>query len=181
LNATVPKPEPTPPPEIWDNPQEYVRQQVMPETDRIQRAMMYNAKLIAEARFGDAKVQEAQSAFDNLFDSGTLPPHEYQQVINSPNPFAEAVKWHERHKVLSDVGTDPSAYRAKMRAELMADPEVRKEIMAALQSEARANPSARPVINLPSLSKTGSAALPSSDDEDMSDEALFKAATRRKR
>lgn len=180
LNATVPKQEPPSPPEIWDNPTEFVRQQVMPETDRIQRTLMYNARLTAEVRFGEDKVKAAQEAFDSLFDAQQLPQHEYMQVINSPNPFAEAVKWHERHRAISEVGTDLSAYKAKLRAELASDPEFRKEIMAGLQSEARSNPSARPVINLPSLSKTGAAALSSTDD-DVSDDDLWKSTTRRKR
>ena len=182
LNAAAPKVEPPPPPEIWDNPTEFVRQQFMPVNEQMRAAMNFNSKLIAEARFGEDKVKAAQDAFDSLLERGELAEDEYKKVINSPNPFAAAVDWHKRHRVATEVGNDPDAYREKILVDAMNNPEFRARFMATLTAEAKTAPaSARPVINLPSLSKTGSAALPSSDDEDMSDEALFKAATRRKR
>lgn len=181
INRNAPQPPAPPAPDIFESPDAFVRQQFEPEADRLYRIQMYNAKLIAEARFGDDKVSKAQAAFDEMAAQQKLHPAEFQQVMASPNPFAEAVKWYERHQIVSEVGTDPKAYREKLRSELLTDPEFRKQAMAAWQAEARSNPTRSPVINLPSLAKVGSAALPSGDQSGMSDEDLWASVTSRKR
>jgi hypothetical protein len=166
LNRAAPKPEPAPQPEIWDDPNQYVRQLVQPEFEKQYRAQMYNARLIAEARFGEDKVNAAQEAFDSLLRSNQLHPSIVEQVMTSPNPFAEAIKWYANHQIVSEVGGDPEQYRKKLRAQLMEDPEFRAEAMAAWQAQANANvrSTGRTPINLPSISRVGAAALPNAVD-----------------
>jgi hypothetical protein len=182
MKANQPAPPPVQQPEIWDNPREFVQAEMSPALERQQQAMMYNARLIAEARFGEQSVKEAQEAFDALVASGSMHPADYQKVMQSPNPFAEGVKWHQAHKIVSEVGTDPTAYKAKLRSELLNDPEFRKEMMAQLQQQAGASPMARqaPSISLPSLSRVGATALPSKAAE-MDDASLWNDITAPKR
>lgn len=181
INRNAPPPPPPPPgPDPFENPAEFARAQFEPEADRLYRIQMYNSRMIAEARYGEDKVSQAQQAFDALLAEQKLHPAEVHQVMNSPNPFAEAVKWHERHQVVSEVGNDPKAYRENLRKALLTDPEFRKEAMAAWQAEARQTQRS-PVISLPSISNIGSAALPSGDEGGMSDRDEFEALTSRKR
>lgn len=176
---------PQPAPDIFENPEAFVQTQFQPAMDMQRQALMYNAKLIAEARFTEETVAAAQEAFDSLVKQGSIHPAEAQQVLSSPNPFAEAVKWHQRHKVVSEVGTDPTAYREKLLEQALNDPEFRKRADALWRSQAGAPaavPQARaPVINLPSLSKVGSAALTSPADEMPDDASLFNATVSRRR
>jgi hypothetical protein len=92
----------------------------------------------------------------------------------------EAVNWHSSRQIISEVGSDPAAYRQKLREQLLQDPEFRKEAMGAWQQQAN-TARAAPNIRLPSLSKVGSAALPSNDEQDLTDAALWKNAMAAKR
>ena len=162
MQMQQPQQPPAPAPDIFDNPAAYVQAQVNPAIEAQNRAMIYNARLTAEARFGEDKVTAAQAAFDDLLSRRQMDPVEYQKVMNSPNPFAEAVRWHQRHQTISEVGTDPAAYRERVLSEAMQDPAFRQKAMEAWRSEA-GNPGAsqqKPqVFNLPSLSKVGSTGL----------------------
>lgn len=176
---------PVQPPDIFENPDAFVQARVQSSEARQYQVMMYNAKLVAEARFTEQAVTEAQEAFDALVTQGRIHPAEAQQVMSSPNPFAEAVKWHQRHKVVSEVGTDPNAYREKLLEQALNDPDFRKRADALWRSQAgvpAASPQTRAqVINLPSLSRVGSAALTSLNDEMPDDNALFHSTVSRKR
>ena len=181
LNRAAPPPPQPQQPEIWDDPAQYVRAQVNPEIQRFQAVAMTQAREIAELRFGEDKVKAAQAAFDEMVASNRLHPAEYAEVMQSANPFAQAVKWHERHQIVSEIGTDPQGYKAKLRQELISDPEFRKEFMAALQGEAQQPTAKRVFTPIPSLSKVGAAALPSSNDDAPDDDSLWNTAVRRKR
>lgn len=182
MQANQPKPEPTPAPEIWDDPSAFVRQQIDPFLQQQHATIMYNAKMAAESRFGEATVKAAEAEFNRLVSEGQMHPAERDRINSSPNPFAEAVKWHKRQTVVSEVGDDLTAYQAKLKAQLLDDPEFRKEMMAKLQQQAGGQPQARsaPSIALPSLSKVGATSLPSGDGAS-SDADLWNSATRPRR
>lgn len=161
-----------PPPDIFENPAAFVQQAIQPQ----QQMLLYNARLVAEARFGEKETNEAIEAFDSLMAQRAIHPAEIQRVMSSPNPFAEAVKWHKQHKIVSEIGTDPNAYRERLLADALNDPAFRQKAMESWRGQAAQQPNngqARaPVVNLPSLSKVGAAALPQagppSDDDDWS-------------
>ncbi len=44
-----------------------------------------------------------------------------QQLLSSDDPVGVAVNWYQRKRVLSEVGTDPAAYREKLKAEIRAE------------------------------------------------------------
>lgn len=183
MRAGQPKPEPTQEPQIWDDPRAFVHAEINPILQQQHQAIMYNARMAAEARFGEDSVKAAEAEFNRLVAEGQMHPAERDRINDSPNPFAEAVKWHKRQSVVSEVGDDLTAYNAKLKAQLLDDPEFRKEMMAKLQQQAGSPPQGRgasPPISLPSLSKVGATALPSNDGNE-SDDDLWKTVTASKR
>jgi hypothetical protein len=183
MRASAPKPEVKPAPEIWDDPTAFVRQQITPQLEQQRSMLMYNARLVAETRFTEPVVKEAIDEFDQLRDAGKLHPADYSKVMDSPNPFAEAVKWHNARKIANEIGDDPVAFKTRYRQQLMSDPEFRKEFMASMGQAARSAPmsASPPPVSLPSLSKVGSSALPSGNDADANDDALWANAIGSKR
>ena len=64
------------------------------------------------------KVVEAERAFIGALQSGRLDPSDYRRVLNSPNRYAEAVRWHQRQVANAEIGDDPTAFKARVEAEL---------------------------------------------------------------
>lgn len=79
----------------------------------------------------------------------------FQSVVNAVNPGRELMRWHRRQEAMSAVGDDLDGFKKKHRSELMADPEFRKEFMAALEAEARGGDAGRSenVTTLPSVNR----------------------------
>lgn len=124
--APRPTPQPPPPaPDFFESPDAFVDQRLKAQLEQsvnpVRDALMFNARLTAEAIHTRDTVLTAQTAFDGAMKSGQLDPRDYQRVMQSPNPFHEAVQWHQRNSVISEIGTDPQAYREKLRAELLAE------------------------------------------------------------
>jgi hypothetical protein len=140
IEAVKPKQEPTTPPDPFENPAAHTMHTVAPHLERFENVLMANAKLIAGAKFGDDKVDEAEKAFIQAYSSQTLDPADYQKVVNSPNRYAEAVKWHKRQLAAAEIGDDPAAYREKLKSELMAE----------LQQKTETEQPAAAALNLPS-------------------------------
>jgi hypothetical protein len=108
------------PPDIFEKPDDFVRHTVGPQFDQLNQTLLANARLVAEFKFGDDKVNEAENAFITAVQSQTLDPSDYQKVVNSPNRYAEAVKWHQRQQAQAEIGEDPAAYKARVEAEIKA-------------------------------------------------------------
>jgi len=170
-------------PDLFEDPNAFVRQEMDQGLQRDRQAAVYNAKLIAEARFTEEKVSAAQAAFDAAVLSGQIHPAEHARVLNSPNPFAEAVKWHQEHTVRTTVGGDLDAYEKKLRAKLLADPEFRKEADAMWRQQAQGSPGViKPAFSsTPSLGRVGASALEAAAGDDEDDATAFKNITARKR
>lgn len=184
MQMQQPQQQAAPPPDIFENPAAYVQAQVNPALEMQRQAMIYNARLTAEARFGEDKVTAAQTAFDDLLSKRQIDPTEYQKVMNSPNPFAEAVRWHQRHQTISEVGTDPAAYRERVLAEAMKDPAFRQKAMDAWRSEAGntgAPQQKAQVFNIPSLSKVGSTGVNPGQSGQPSDSEILSSVLSMKR
>lgn len=115
-----PKQESAPPADIFDKPDDFVRQTVGPQFDHINQTVLANARLIAEFKFGDDKVAEAESAFINALQGQKLDPADYHKVVNSPNRYAAAMQWYTRQQAQAEIGEDPAAYKARVEAEIKA-------------------------------------------------------------
>jgi len=79
---------------------------------------------------------------------------------------------------LREIGPDPSAYRQKLRSELMQDAEFRKEFMASMRAEATTKPSS--VTSLPNLARAPGSASGPRDDWPTTDAEIFADVTRRR-
>lgn len=97
----------------------------------------------------------------------------------SRDPGETLIQWHREQKTRAEVGTDLTAYKAKLREEALKDPEFRKAAMEAWQAEAQPLVNGRPRVELPpSLSgaSRANASLRSSND-DVDDRELFTQTT----
>lgn len=145
--------------------------------DRVEMSLM-----MAEQAFGDEFAEAA--AF--LDQHGT--PQLAQQIRQQRNPGAAIVQYYRNQKTLSEVGTDPAAYRDKLRAEIeaeiAADPARAEAIVSQVRAQATTRkPDGSPAIKTaPSLSKGSRAADARPHTEDpiagLSDEAIFAQVTR---
>ena len=127
----------TPKPDFFADPEA-----ALAAAQRAAQAAAINTKLetsrfLAEEKFGAEKVQAAYEFFDRN-------PHLSGQLLTSPSPFHAAVKEYEKHQAVTEIGEDPSAYRARVEAE------VRERILA--EYNVQPKPTAPP----PSLSSASS-------------------------
>lgn len=122
VEAIAPRQASPPVPDFFDNPQIATRHEVVqtvsPEFDRINQTLHSFARDQAVGRFEEAKVNEAEQAFLGALRAGQLDPADYRRVVGSPNRYAEAVRWHQRQSARAEIGDDPSAYKARLEAEL---------------------------------------------------------------
>lgn len=153
MSAVAPKqaqPEPAAPPDIWDDPNAFIRSQAMEMVNPLQQRMMAMAREVAEVRFQPDTVKAAEEAFNRATQTGQIDPVEYNRIQSSPNPFAAAVQWHQKTAVMSEIGADPAAYKAKLAEE------IRAQVMAEIQqgSTQQAAPE-RPAPVMPGNFATG--------------------------
>lgn len=115
------------PPDQFEDFPGATRHVVQPEFQRIEQQLLAIAKDTAITRFTEEKVNEAEQAFISAMQSQKLDPADFQKVVHSPNRYAAAVQWHQRHLAQAEIGDDPAAFKAKVEAEL------REKIKAELQ------------------------------------------------
>jgi hypothetical protein len=122
-------------PDILENPEGY-RQHVETMFDqRLNQQRLSMSRFMAEREFGKAEVDAAFEFFNkNPRDSWTL--------IQEPSPFHAAVEAYRRSKAVEEFGTDPTAYREKLRAEMEA--ELREQLRAEIASEVPDRPKTPP-------------------------------------
>lgn len=106
---------------LFQSPDEYISRAAAAQIQPLQAKMHAMARQYAEMQFKPETVEEAVQAFDAAVKSRALPPEVYQRVMESVNPFAESVKWHEQRKLEAEIGGDPAAYRDKLRAQILAE------------------------------------------------------------
>lgn len=177
LKAMEPKPEPQKFPDIFAEPeslQTYLQQMIEGERSKMQqefKAAVANMSLQrAHDKYGDQFMEAYQEIISRPIDDPVR-----QQVINSPDPGNTLVNLYQREKTIQEVGTDPAAYREKLKAELLADQAFLAEALQAAKGVASAQPTQK--INLPpSLNKATAAR--NSDDGDMSGGSLYSYSVR---
>jgi len=137
--------------------------------------MAHANKAMAVAAHDAALVERAQAEFDRAFP--VMHPAEQQRVMSAPNPFLAAVHWLRQRDVLAEVGNDPRAYREKILAEALADPQFLGRASEAARSfaagQGRPRPSASMKPALPSLNRSASGASSAALIHDPSDQELY--------
>lgn len=119
-----------PPPDIHEDPEA----RLSFERQSFQRAMI-NTKLeqsrfFAEKDFGKDVVDSAMQYYDEN-------PQLSHQFLNSPSPLHAAVEFYKRQKVADEVGLDPAAYRERLRAELLAEMQAQQPAQPTATSKPR--------------------------------------------
>jgi hypothetical protein len=122
-----PQQQPQAPPDWFEDPNAAALHAVSPHMKQFESMLMANARLTAETRFTEEKVNAAEQAFMQAVQTQALDQADYQRVVNAPNRFAAAVQWHQRQEAQKEIGTDPAAYKAKVEAE------IREKVLAELQ------------------------------------------------
>lgn len=170
------KPESETVPDIFENPTgfaDFIKNGFKSEISDLNRALanqrVETSMAIAHALHKDA-FEAGLAALQKLNPQNPDDQVTVRRIYASPNPGQALIEWHNRNEALREVGSDPSAYKAKVREEaiasLKADPDFRKQLLADLRAEATAGNNGRPntITNLPpSLSRNGGGRAASSE------------------
>lgn len=175
----APKPEAPPPLDpvtgIYEDPQRYVGDMLSPVQRELAETREYYSRQLAVMQHGQEKVSEAYGALKQAIASGAVDGATVQRELNaSRDPFGDIIAWHNRTRILSEVGSDPAGYEKKVLEKALNDPEARARIAAALGVQLPASspapgpgvpnagqpaPATGNVVRIPaSLSRTTSAA-----------------------
>ena len=122
-----------------------------------------------------------QAEFDEAYAAAqkAVDPALKARMQATRDPGKTLLEWHREQKTRAEVGNDLTAYKQRLREEAMKDPEFRKAAMEAWRTEAQQPTGGKaPPVNLPpSLTRaTNASAVTSADDNDVSDEGLWRHA-----
>jgi hypothetical protein len=169
------------PTDIFENPDEAIRERIAPQFQEINQVILSLAKDNAELRFTPEKVSAAEQAFIQATQARTLDVADYNRVVNSPNRYAAAVQWHQQQQVMKEVGGDPEVYKSRILDEAMKDPAFQAKVIEAARANASGQQPGKTgtVVQLPpSINRSASAASPHETGGDLSDSSLYSFATR---
>src|SRR5690606_30324013 len=108
-------------PDFWEDPNGFVRHQMTPVQQELQNQREAFSRMMAEDKFGAEAVSGAYQALGMAMQTDPSAQADYQRIMQSPHPYGELVTWHQRRQLLAEVGSDPNAYREKLRQEIMAE------------------------------------------------------------
>lgn len=171
--------------DIFDNPDAWFEQKFKPyfeeQAKREQARTEATSSMMAVMIYGQENVSGAYAALQS--DMGRHDPNAwatYNRAMASHDPYGVITRWHLDRGILQETGGDLNAYKQKLRE----DPEFQKQVIEAMKGTApQVN---RPITqskvpNLPSLSDIGAAGGDEGMQDNLSDEALFRAAVSAKR
>lgn len=171
-------------PDFFEDPdastRRIIHQAIQPYAEETRRNLMYMGKMVADARHGADKVEEAEQAFLKARSEESLDPADYERVVQSPNRYDAVVQWHRKQSVLASVGDDPAAWFEKQLEAKLADPEFQAKMLTKVRGDAASRPSE--VQLPPTLSRaTASKGNSAESVRDLSDAGLFAHAMGDKR
>lgn len=173
------------PAEFWDNPDEWGKSLVTPIQEQLFQQRQGVSRLLAEEKHGSDTVKAAFQALGESMQADPAVQTDYMRIMRSSHPYGELVAWHKNRQVLTEIGSDPAAYRSRILEEAMKDPEVQQRFLAQIRGGAQPTveaPGRRPAVPaIPSLQSIGTAAGPASAAGEQSDAELFTATTSRRR
>lgn len=112
------------PVDFWSDPEAVVntRVQQVQQTAQQQVAEVREnfSRMMAEEKHG---AEAVQSAYQALAGMRGQPGFEgvYRQIMSSPHPYGALVQWHNTTSMLNEIGSDPAAYKERLKAELLAE------------------------------------------------------------
>lgn len=108
-------------PDFFSNPEAAVQQFMRPMMQRIEGMSEAMSRQFAVRDHGNETITQAYKAMEQRIDRDPAARSDYQRIMQSGDPWGELVRWHKRESVMAEIGTDPDAYREKIKAELMAE------------------------------------------------------------
>lgn len=183
LQSRLPKEEPKPPPDLYENPNEFVgynvRQAVDPIDKKIGEMREFYSRRDAEREHGPEKVKAAYDWIaQGMASRDPDAVATYQRAMQSMHPFGDLVTAHQQRTVYQQIGSDPSAWFEKTFEQRLADPKFAATVLQKIQQSTRQNPPGTTVQLPPSLNRATSAAPPAGDDDD-GEGGLLRSALRR--
>lgn len=112
------------PPDFFADPDQAVDRRIaaalQPVAASQQQIMERMSQQFALQSHGADAVQTAYDALEaHIAQDPRAALGDYQRIMSSPDPWSELVKWHGKESVLREIGDDPAAYRARLKAELL--------------------------------------------------------------
>lgn len=101
-------------PDWFEDPQAAAQFQAQSIQRQVLNTHLNQSQFLAEREFGKEIVGETEAFVRQN-------PHVIAQVRNHPSPWHAAVEVYQRHKAIEEIGTDPEAYKAKLREEIQAE------------------------------------------------------------
>lgn len=143
----------------------------------------FEDRLLSERR--ESSLQQAHRTYKGEFEEAyaaaqkQVDPVLRTMMQNSRDPGETLVQWHREQKTKAEVGNDPNAWLEKKLEERLNDPAFLAKAMERARGVASPQTNGKPNVQLPPSLNNASranASLVSADDNDDSDEALFKYA-----
>lgn len=115
--------EPPPPkPEIWDDPEGFVRNAVAPIAQTVESQRLQMSEMLEMQKpNGPEAIEAATTAIEQAVKTDPAARADLQRIMKSAHPYGELLGWHKRHQVQAEIGNDPAAYRERLKAELLAE------------------------------------------------------------
>lgn len=144
---TTPAPQPVKVPDMHEEPEAYTAHVAQQMQQHVIGTKLETSRFLAEREFGAEVVNQAFEYFNEN-------PEGSQALLAHPSPFHAAVEEFNKHKVAQEIGSDPAAYAARIKAEALAEA---KAELAAEQVKATA---AKPAPTMANVTGTGGGAKP---------------------
>lgn len=145
---------------------EEVRQELLSER---RETSLANAHRTYKAEF-----EEAYAAAQKQVD-----PVLKMKMQQSRDPGETLIQWHREQKTRAEVGTDPNAYFDKRLEAYLADPANQAKMLERIRGGVQPASQGKPALTSlpPSLTRaTTAATITSADDDDISDEGLWRSS-----
>ena len=141
-------------------------------------------KLLNQSR--EASLQLAHRTYKTEFEEAyaaaqkQVDPALKARMQNSRDPGETLIEWHREQKTRAEVGTDLNAFRQREQERLLSDPAFLAKAVEKARGSAQQQlqPGKAPPVNIPpSLARaTNASTITSADDNDVSDEGLWRHA-----
>lgn len=173
------------PKEIWEDPDGFLAAKISPIEQALMRQSERVSRMIAEQTHGKETVSAAFDAMVGAVQAGDREAaFEYQKIMSTDHPYDALVGWHRNRQVITEVGSDPQAYKARIIEEALKDPAVLQRAIEI--SRGVAQPTAEParsssVVSMPSIRNVGTSVNPGGNPRPPSDAELFDSVTASRR
>lgn len=105
------------PPSFDENPEQRLEYEQAQIQNSLWNERLNMSEQMAVGQFGGDAVDAAKQAFATAAQNN---PALVMEIRRQANPYGFVMQWHQREKMLSDIGTDPEAYRQRIISEYMA-------------------------------------------------------------